>query len=117
MFSQMKMNDLNMVFKGLLRMEVDKREMSVVYGIECDSDEEVLEDESDAEYFSDEGEQREVIQYDLETMFEIVKKRDFHKWSLESIQSRYRKMHLGDSGRKQLSRYYFYNLYVKLYGL
>lgn len=84
---------------------MDKVEKSQYFGIECNSDNEINEDESDAEYFSDEGDgSRGVIDYDLDKMFDIVKKRDFHHWSLKTISNRYSKISDGDSGRQQISR-------------
>lgn len=89
---------------GLLRKEVDKVQMSQYFGLECDSDDEMPEVESDAEYFSDDEVVRQAIDYDIEKMFEIVKKRDFDKWSMSTIHNKYRKVHEGDAGRKQISR-------------
>lgn len=80
--------------------------MTQYSGIECDSDEE-HEHESDEEYFSDEGEHRTAIDYDIDKMFEIVNKRLFNKWSMRTIHSKYTKISDGDTGRKQLSRYFF----------
>lgn len=90
--------------EGLLRKEVDKVQMSQYVGLECDSDEEINEDESNTEYFSDDGATRKTVDYDLDKMFEIVKKRDFNKWSLSTIHHHYTKVSLGENGRKQLSR-------------
>lgn len=71
---------------GLLRKEVDKLQTAQYFGTECDSDAEIEEDESDAEYFSDdEATRHQSIDYDLDKMFEIVKKRDFNHWSLPTI--------------------------------
>lgn len=92
---------------GLLRKEIDKVEMSHYFGIECDSDDEVEEDESDAEYFSDDQVLRKTIDYDLEKMFEIIKKRDFNNWSLRTIQNHYTKISDGAAGRMQIMRYGF----------
>lgn len=87
----------------MLRKEVDKLEIAQYIGIECDSDEEMNEDESDAEYFSDD-EARKTIDYDLEKMFEIIKKKDFSNWSYSTIHHHYRKIDEGPNGRKQISR-------------
>lgn len=87
----------------MLRREVDKLEMAQYIGIECDSDEEMNEDESDTEYFSD-NEARKTIDYDLEKMFEIIKKRDFCNWAMKTIHHHYRKIDDGANGRKQISR-------------
>lgn len=90
---------------GLLRKEVDKVEWSQYVGIECDSDLELEEDESDAEYVSeDEATRRKPIDYELDTMFEIVKKRDFNNWSMPTIHSRYKKISDGTGGRMQMTR-------------
>lgn len=89
----------------MLRKEVDKLEMSQYYGLNCDSDEEMNEDESDAEYFPDDDDYaRKVIDYDIEKMFEIVKKRDFSHWSMRTIHIHYTKVDEGENGRKQISR-------------
>lgn len=90
----------------LLRKEVDKMEWAQYVGVECDSDLELKEDESDAEYFSDDPSDflRQPITYDLEKMFEIVKKRDFNKWSLPTIHSHFRHIQDGSTGRSQLTR-------------
>lgn len=56
------------------------------------------------EYFSDDESTLKIVDYDIEKMFEIVKKRDFSKWSISTIHDRYEKIHLNDAGRKQLSR-------------
>lgn len=96
------------MFLGLLRKEVDKVEMAQYFGVECDSDEEINEDESDCEYFSDPGDQRHSVDYDIEKMFEIVKKRDFNKWSLKTIHHHYPKITDNPSGRMQISRYILY---------
>lgn len=93
---------------GMLRKEVDEVEMSQYFGIECDSDEEGHEDESDAEYFSDDEIHRKSVDYDLERMFEIICKRDFNNWSMATIHSRYRKISDGASGKMQITRYGFF---------
>lgn len=78
--------------------------MSGFIGLEYDSDEEeVDDDESDVDYHS-ESEASRIIDYDIEKMFEIINKRDFNKWSIPYIHDRYRKIQLGDAGRKQISR-------------
>jgi len=89
---------------GLLRKEVDRVEMFQYFGIECDSDDEIEEDESDAEYFSDDQVVRRAVNYDLEKMFEIIKKRDFNNWSMDTIHNHYTKVDTGNSGRMQLTR-------------
>lgn len=86
---------------------MDKVETSQYFGTECDSDDEIEEDESDAEYFSDDQVIRKTIDYDLDKMFEIVKKRDFHNWSLNTIHNHYTKIDGGPTGRMQLTRYCF----------
>lgn len=87
--------------------------MSQYFGTECDSDDEIEEDESDAEYFSDDQVLRKTIDYDLEKMFEIIKKRDFNNWSLGTICHHYRKIDEGSTGRMQLTRYcFFFHLLV-----
>lgn len=83
---------------------MDKLEMSQYDGIECDSDEEIQEEESDAEYYSDDESIRKRVDYDLDKMFEIVKKRDFNKWSMSTIHHKYRQIYDSDAGRKQISR-------------
>lgn len=88
----------------MLQKEIDKVQMSEFIGVECDSDEEEIEDESDVDYQSDSEATRTVVDYDIDKMFEIITKRDFNKWSLSYINNRYRKIQLGDAGRKQLSR-------------
>lgn len=95
---------LTIIQTDLLRKEVDKVQMSQYVGIECDSDEDVEDDASDVDYVSDDDSTRKVVDYDLDKMFEIIKKRDFNKWSLPHIHNQYTKIPLGDSGRKQLSR-------------
>lgn len=90
---------------GLLRKEVDKIETAQYFGTECDSDLELEEDESDAECFSDDEVTRhQTINYDLEKMFEIVKKRDFNKWSMQTIHHHYKQISEDSQGRVQISR-------------
>lgn len=90
---------------GLLRKEVDKLQTAQYFGVECDSDLEVEEDESDAEGFSDDEMTRhQTLDYDLEKMFEIVKKRDFNHWSMQTIHHHYRQINDGGQGRTQISR-------------
>lgn len=48
----------------LLRKEVDKVRMSQYIGIECDSDEEMTEDETYSEQYSDDEATRKVLDYD-----------------------------------------------------
>lgn len=98
----------------LLRKEVDKVQMSQYFGVECDSDDEIEEDESDAEYFSDDQIVRKSIDYDLEKMFEIVKKRDFNNWSMETIHHHYKKVSIGSTGKMQLTRYCFYLYFITI---
>lgn len=88
----------------MLQNEIEKVQLFQYFGIECDSDEEMNEDESDSEYFSDPGDQRSSIDYGIEEMFEIVKKHDFHHWSMSTIHQHYSKMSAGDAGKKQISR-------------
>lgn len=78
--------------------------MSQYLGIECDSDEDIADDESDVDYLSDSETTRKTVDYDLDKMFEIIKKRDFNKWSMTHIHNQFTKIHQGDAGRKQLSR-------------
>lgn len=90
---------------GLLRKEHDKIEMSQYIGLECDSDVDIDEDESDPEYSSDDGGvYGKSLDYDLDKMFEIVSKRDFNKWSMGTIHHRYTKIAQGETDRKQISR-------------
>lgn len=92
-------------FLDLLRKEVDRREMSQHDGLGFDSDYEFADNESDDEYQSaDENISREVCTYDIEKMFEIVNKRDFNKWKMNTIHHSYRQVHDGSAGRKQISR-------------
>lgn len=80
---------------------MDKIQMSQYIGLVCDSDDEIQEDDSEI----DANDSHEtIVDYDIEKMFEIVKKRDFSKWSISTIHGRYKKIHLDDAGRKQLSR-------------
>lgn len=83
---------------------MDKLGTIQYFGVECDSDEELIEDESDSEYFSEPEERRSVVDYDIEKMFEIVKKRDFNKWSMRTIHHHYTKIRDDDAGKKQISR-------------
>lgn len=93
------------VFVGLLRKEIDKVEMSQYFGVDYDSDQELNKEETESDYNSaDERDIRNVITYDIDKMFEIVKKRDFNKWSIPTIHSKYKLIKDGDAGRKQLSR-------------
>lgn len=87
----------------MLRNEIDKVQISQYVGIECDSDEELNED-TDEESYSDDETLRKVIDYDLDKMFEIVKKRDFNNWAMGTIHHNYKKVSEGDAGRKQISR-------------
>lgn len=91
-------------FLEFLRKQVDVLQMSQYLGIECDSDEELQEDETDPDYYSDDEFTRKVIDYDLDKMYEIVTNRDIKKWSLSTIHSKYKKISEGDAGRKQISR-------------
>lgn len=99
----MKINQFFLLL-DFLRKQLDVLQISEFDGIECDSDEEIQEIDSDSEYYSDDETTRNIIDYDLDKMFEIVKLRDFHKWSINSIHHRYRKVSNGDTGRKQISR-------------
>lgn len=81
--------------------------MSQYFGLECDSDDEIEEDESDAECFSDDQIVRKSIDYDLEKMFEIITKRDFKNWSMSTIHHHYKKVSEGSTGKMQLTRYCF----------
>lgn len=92
-----------MNFPELLRKEIDNIQMSQYFGLECDSDEE-LQDESDEEYYSEDESLRKTVDYDIDKMFEIIKCRDFNKWSLSHIHNRYKKIDGGPNGRMQLSR-------------
>lgn len=79
--------------------------MGQFFGLEHDSDEEMqYDDQSDAEYQSDDDTPRTVIDYDIEKMFDIIQKRDFNGWSLKTIHHHYKKIKEGETGRKQLSR-------------
>lgn len=79
--------------------------MSQYFGIEHDSDEELQENETDGEeYESDDQTLRQTIDYDLDKMFEIINKRDFNKWSMSTIHTRYRKVRGDDYGRVQIFR-------------
>lgn len=78
--------------------------MSQYIGLECDTDEEIQEDDCEIECFTDDESIQMPVDYDIEKMFEIVKKRDFSKWSISTIHGRYKKIHLDDAGRRQLSR-------------
>lgn len=88
-----------------MRKEADKVQVSQFDGLECDSDEEEHGHASDTEYSSSDDESpRQVVDYDLDKMFQIIKYRDFHSWSLEHIHNRFNKIRVGEAGRKQLSR-------------
>lgn len=93
-------------YLGMLRKEIDRVETFQYFGTECDSDVEIEEDESDAEYFSDDQVVRRPVDYSLDKMFEIIKKRDFHNWLMPTIHHAYNKIHADDSGRMQLTRYF-----------
>lgn len=88
----------------LLNKEMDKIEKSQYIGIECDSDEEFQEDESDVDYQSDDASTSKGVDYDIDKMFQIIKYRDFNKWSMSHIHNRFKQIHDGENGRKQLSR-------------
>lgn len=96
---------MSLNFLELLRKEMDKVQMSQHNGIECDSDGEITGEESDQVYFSDDESVRKVVDYDLDQMFEIVKMRDFNKWSIRAIHNQFKQIHDGDAGQKQISRY------------
>lgn len=88
----------------LLKKEIDEKEQHDYAGVHCDSDLE-YEDDSDEEYFSDtEVEIRKKLKYDIDTMFEIIYKRDFNKWSLSSIHNRWTQISKEDYGRVQIHR-------------
>lgn len=71
-----------------------------------DIDEEIKPD-SDDEYSSDEETaSHSQMPYDVDKMFEIIDKRDNHKWSVPKLQHDYTKLLANpDSMRKQLSRF------------
>lgn len=78
--------------------------MSQYDGLGFDSDDEMHEHGSDDEYQSDDDSQRNVCTYDLDKMFEIVNKRDFNKWKMNTIHHHYRQVAEGHAGRMQISR-------------
>lgn len=92
-------------FLELLQKEIDKVQMSQYDGIECDSDGDITVEESDEECFSNDESVRQAVDYDLDQMFEIVKKCDFSKWSIGAIHNQYKQIHDGDAGKKEISRY------------
>lgn len=75
--------------------------MSQYDGLDYGSADEFNEFGSDDEYQSEDDDQRFVCTYGLDTMFEIITKRDFNKWKLGTIIQHYRQVR---QGRKQLSR-------------
>lgn len=87
-----------------MQKEIDKQETSYHIGTGFDSDQEIIEDSEDEYNSADEADMRRSLPYDLDTMFEIIKKRDFHKWSLATIHHRYTKIVDSAGGRTQISR-------------
>lgn len=75
-------------------------------GVDFDSDQEI-ESDSDDEFHSDtEAQPRLMVNYDIDTMFEIVRKRDFNNWKLCTISNRYKQISTNSStGRSQITRY------------
>lgn len=88
----------------LIRKEVDEKENTDYIGIDYDSDIEPIE-QSDDEYQSDsEVEVRKPLTYDIDTMFDIIYKRDYRQWSLSTIHSKYKQVSSDPYGRVQLHR-------------
>lgn len=75
-------------------------------GIGYDSDQEYdSHSDSSVEYFSEsEIEQRRPILYDIDTMYKIIRLRDFHGWNLSTIHQKYKRISETPTGRGQISR-------------
>lgn len=91
------------MFIELLRKEIKAKEVDDFIGIGYDSDQEIATDSDDEYHSSDEIQERKRIKYDLDTMYDIIRKRDFNKWKLSTIHNRYKNVSLL-SGRTQISR-------------
>lgn len=72
-------------------------------GISRDSDAEELSSDEE-EYFSEDEQRRHPLDYDIDTMWEIIQARDFKNWSLGSIHHKWKKIRESDYGRTQISR-------------
>lgn len=94
---------------GLLSHEIQKSEMHDYLNLQLDSDGE-MDPDSDPDYQSaDEATQRKPLDYDIDAMFEVIKKRDDHHWSLAHIHNRWKKISDDAYGRTQLSRFFLLN--------
>lgn len=76
----------------LLCKEIDDKEKEDYTYIDIDSDMEIEEESDDEAYSADEAPQRKVISYDIEKMFEIIERRDYHGWAIDTLKNRYRQL-------------------------
>lgn len=96
----------------MLHKEIERKELEDYIGVTQDSDLEYDSHCSSGEdcFSEDEVRRKKEVKYDIDTMFEIIQKRDFRKWSLSTINNKYRQISsLPSTARSQLTRYYFFN--------
>ena len=82
-----------------------RREDEDFADVQINFDEEFIDDSADETYSEDEGVERKRIKYDIDKMFEIIHKRDYRNWSLQSIHHNYTQIASSAYGRTQISRY------------
>lgn len=87
-----------------MQQEIDKNDYEDFIGVSFDHEQEIYE--SDEEYYSEsEVGERKMPKYDLDTMYDIIQRRDFNKWSLSTITHRYKQLSKNETTtRKQISR-------------
>lgn len=97
--------DFEYVWTAFLKNE-SEREIDNLIGVGIDWDEESECDSDDEIHSEDEIERRAILKlnYDIDTMYEIVCRRDFNQWNLSSISHRYRQIVNSSTGRSQISR-------------
>lgn len=89
---------------GMAKIELEKHDDLDFYGLKINSDAEE-ESLSDLDYESESDVPAPFVDYDIDTMHNIVEKRDYHHWSMATIRNRWRKININDnSARKQISR-------------
>lgn len=91
---------------GLVRKEIEGREKEDFVTLGIDSDHELdSSDDEDAYHSESEANYRKTVDYDLDKMFEIIRRRDSNKWSINTLQHRYHKLSANPSTfRSQLTR-------------
>lgn len=69
----------------ILENEYEKKEIEDLNGVGFDYDQEIESDSDDGFHSDTELQHTGTLNYDIDTMFEIVRKRDFNNWSLPTI--------------------------------